>query len=160
MSLVKAEPPIDIIRSMKEGNIFTAEKKSFPILHLKGIGKFCKVCDKKLQPKTVLENRRGKIIRKLVPIRKDQKYCSSRCSHKDMRRNGKPKKNNSISCRINLNMINDFEPHFKMVFYFGNSKTLEFKITKRSKELYEYLQRATRYRFTNAMSKEEVILAR
>ena len=143
--LVKTEKPIEIIKSLKDSDIYNAEKKSYPILYLKGIGKFCEECTKKLQPKIIKEKRNGKVIKRIQPVRKDQRFCGTNCSHKNMRRNNKLK-TNSIMCRINLNVFDGAKPHRKMSIYFKKGLPFEFKITKESKELWDYLERLTRYK--------------
>lgn len=136
----KTEKPIEIIRSLKDNEYFQAEKKSCVILHLKGIGKYCPVDGKKINPKLVKYRLNGKWIKRYVV----SKYCSKKCYNKVYDR--KREKENSLYARINMNVINDNLPFREMTLYLTKGRKFKFKITKESKELWDYLERLTRYK--------------
>lgn len=160
MPLVKTEKIRDVINSLKASDIYVAEKKTVPIIHLKGIGRYCEVCKKKLQPKIISRKVNGKSYNVNIGIPSTQLYCSNACKNKKFFRKNQNTGNN-IYAKINLNVIEDKLPYRKMTIYLKKGKSFDFKITKESKELWQYLERLARYKTLNVtQEKREVILAR
>lgn len=158
--VISTENTKDIINSLKQSDIYTAEKKIVPVIHLKGVGRYCIQCNKKLQPKTITRNVNGKKFKVNIGVPETQVYCSKSCKNKKYYKKTHPA-GNSIYCRINLNLMNDELPYLKMTIYLKKGISFDFKITKESRELWQYLKRFTRYKTLNVMQKtEEVILAR
>jgi hypothetical protein len=138
--IVKTEKPRDFIKSLKDSDVYQTEKKTLPVIHLKGIGHYCPVDGKKIEPKIIKYKLGDRMVQRTVI----SKYCSKACYHKVYDRDRT--KDNSIYTKINMKVVSDKVPYREMKIYVKKGLSFQFKITKESKELWDYLEKLSRYK--------------
>lgn len=149
--IVKEEKLRDVIKEINNDGVFQSEKQSVAVVHIAGIGTYCKNkrCGKKIFAKHATYRLNGAIVKRIVK----REYCSNRCWHQQNQKNTRKA---NLYARINLKVINDKTPFRTMFVYFKTGTSpYPIKITKESKELWQYLERVSRYRGINETAKKE-----
>ena len=133
----------------KQNSIFTPTTTSVPIVHLKGIGRFCERegCGKRLEGKLVRRRIGGKEREYFRPSPTNKRFCSKYCKNLDgikkWKRNPQPK---TLHAVLKLKVLDDKEPYRELVIYLNTSYKQVFKITKQHKELWEFAEKISRFR--------------
>lgn len=136
----------EIKTEINSGGKFVTSSQQFPVAYIKGIGRFCVCgCGRPILPKKKRMTSPKGLIYYANVSQRHQKWATPACRQRMLRRLNK-RHDNSIRCRISLKVLPDKTPHRVLRMYFGNGKISEFPITENSKELWDYLNRLSRYR--------------
>ena len=159
---MKNQERITINKTVKDINnnqkLFIASRESFPIIHIRGVGKFCARpdCNKMIKGKTIRYVLNGKEIVSFRKPLKNQIYCTSYCRQLTMIRNynKKNRKLYTVRASIRLKVIDEKKPYREIIIYGGKHVKKIFKIEQSQKEIWEFLEALSRYKFDNPLSKE------
>jgi len=119
--------------------IFTISRKSFPIAHIPGIGKFCKNgCGKRID-NIIVKNNKYKVnpVFKRKPTTK--LFCSIYCKQTYYRKQNLYTADKSLACRITLNVYQDKFPYRLISIYLKKGIKKEIKI-RENNELWYFLE--------------------
>lgn len=122
-------------------------KQTMEMVHLNGIGRFCKCgCGKRIEPITVKRNTFGKNVAfKRLP--KNKVFASKYCNDKYHNKKGSHVSRQSLKCQISLNVNMDKKLYREIRIYMKKGVVKKFRIREDQKELWEFLENVVRYRY-------------
>lgn len=133
-----------------DNSIVIASKKNMEVIHLAGIGRFCKLdgCGKRITGKIVTRKRFDKIqTYELSPL-KNQLFCSKNHTNRyyDSRKKSHKSKT-GIDCHISLIIKYETNKPFRLIhLYLKKGISKEIKITPKDSALWSYLDTLSKYR--------------
>ena len=137
-----------------DSNFVIASKQTVDVIHIKvngkEVGRYCKCgCGKKIQGKLVKQKnwRSGRINEYYLPPMPNQVYATRGCMIRDTSKKAGTKwKAGGYNCRLafKVEIINK-RPTRKLTVYMGKQMKKEFLITTKEKELWDFLERVSRY---------------
>jgi len=137
-------------------NIFSVSKENKEFALLPNIGRFCKCgCQKQVKGRKVTRKKNNKIQVYYLNPDKDQVFASSACKIRFYNKKYSHKSKSSVNCLISFAVQNDKIPFRVLTLYIGQRTKQYFRITPDQKDLWNALEKLSRYSHISKIDKEE-----
>uniref|UniRef100_A0AAT9JGL2 ORF29 n=1 Tax=Nitrosopumilaceae spindle-shaped virus TaxID=3065433 RepID=A0AAT9JGL2_9VIRU len=139
--------------------LFIVSRHTVDVALLPGVGRFCKCgCGNKIDSRRVTRIRNGKAISYILKPDPDQVFFRKNCKFKYYNMINSHKSKSSLSCLISLKVINDIIPYRVLTLYISKNSKENYKITPEHKELWNTLEKLSRYSYQQTPLRTHVMI--
>ena len=145
MELNNFKTPKEIINEINESNLgFIAQKKSFPVVHLKGIGRFCKKCSKRIEPKKFVKKQPNG---KLYLMIRQRDFCNNVCRNSFYDKKYRKNHLSKSTVLLKITLEKELNGTRKVILYLGGqNQNIESFLNNKESELWRIIDKIEKYR--------------